>query len=325
MAVVARLWVAGELVNAAKMNTISTDLTELSGRVGTEIAAVSQTVTNAIAALGSASTHDVGTGDGNVPELDSSGHLENARLSEIPRTALSTASGTATVTASGNTSRRSTFFLAPAYAFTPTAYWERDSDDSSGNSAGIYHGVQRTGRNPSLSDDRMQRWELRTDGEQSSRSGDGTAHWLYLSTSHRPSVWVRQTRVLADDGTETDDLIPDVWSLWIAEDPIVDGDTRSPLESGAVNIGLPSDAILSALMATRPAAQTTWIAHLTSRGWVTTSPATYSDTIDLVSDRYKPAARLWAMRAIAEADGIGEAAAYLTLLQVGSGNTWELP
>ena len=99
MAVVARVWVAGELVNAAKMNTISTDLTELSGRVGTEIAAVSQTVTNAIAALGTASTHDVGTGSGNVPELDSGGHLENARLSDIPNTALSTATGTASVTA----------------------------------------------------------------------------------------------------------------------------------------------------------------------------------------------------------------------------------
>ena len=97
MAITARLWVAGELVNAAKMNTISTDLTELSGRVGTEIAAVSQTVTNAIAALGSASTRNIGTGDGNVPELDSGGHLDNARLSDIPNTALSTATGTASV------------------------------------------------------------------------------------------------------------------------------------------------------------------------------------------------------------------------------------
>lgn len=34
MAIVARLWVAGELVNAAKMNTIMSDLTELEGRLG---------------------------------------------------------------------------------------------------------------------------------------------------------------------------------------------------------------------------------------------------------------------------------------------------
>ena len=85
MAIVARVWVAGELVNAAKMNTIPTDLTDLSTRLGTEITAVSQTVTNAIAALGSASTHDVGTGSGNVPVLDSGGHLENARLSEYSK------------------------------------------------------------------------------------------------------------------------------------------------------------------------------------------------------------------------------------------------
>ena len=85
MAIVARLWVAGELVNAAKMNSISTDLTS----VGTEIAAVSQTVTNAIAALGTASQKNIGTGDGNVPELDSQGHLANARLNAIPNTVLS--------------------------------------------------------------------------------------------------------------------------------------------------------------------------------------------------------------------------------------------
>ena len=34
MAIVARLWVAGELVNAAKMNTISSDLSDLGGRLG---------------------------------------------------------------------------------------------------------------------------------------------------------------------------------------------------------------------------------------------------------------------------------------------------
>ena len=155
----------------------------------------------------------------------------------------------------------------------------------------------------------------------SSRSGNGTAYWLYLSTSDRPSVWVRQLHVLegeGDDVTETDVLIPDTWSVWISEDPLVEDDTRSPLGSGAINIGLPSDAILSTLMSTRAVALATWHTHLLSRGWVATTPATYTATIDLVSDRYQPAARLWAMRAIAGADSISETDAFLTLLRVGA-------
>ena len=123
---------------------------------------------------------------------------------------------------------------------------------------------------------------------------------------------------------ETDELIPDVWNIWISEDPVADGDASSPMGLGAINVGVPSDAILSTLMATRALALSRWHTQLVSLGWVTTTPATYSDAIDLVSDRYKPAARLWAMRAIAEVDGIGEAAAYLTLLRVGANNTWEL-
>ena len=153
--------------------------------------------------------------------------------------------------------------------------------------------------------------------------GSAKVYWRYLSTSHRPSVWVSRAKTVDEDGVLVPNAVP-TWAVWISEDPVNDGDTQSPLGSSGINIGLPSDAILSTLLATRPAALATWHAYLTSRGWVTTTLSTYSATIAMVSDRYKPAARLWAMRAIAKADDIGEAAAYLTLLQVGSGDTWEL-
>ena len=317
MAVVARLWVAGELVNAAKMNTISTDLTELSGRVGTEIAAVSQTVTNAIAALGTASTHDVGTGSGQVPELDSGGHLENARLSGIPRTVLSIGDGSMTV-AQNSTAR----FALHTHSFDPAAFWA----NSVAASGGTLQSQQTSsdGSSVNTTDDKRSRYRLNS----SSSAGGGTARWHYLSASDHPSVWA-----VVENGITI--------GLFVSEDHVFDDDAKAPISPlrqftdegqppGAirgtvVNVGVAADAVLSTLMATRQAALTTWLAYLTSRGWVTTSPATYSDTIALVSDRYKPAARLWAMRAISEADDIGEATAYLTLLQVGSGNTWELP
>ena len=274
-----------------------------------------------ISGLGSAAVKDVGTGSGNVPELDSSGHLDNARLSGIPRTALSTSSGTVASTPRGGTVQSIQDFSTPAYSFRPTVYWERDPSD---NVTAEFFKPDYFNTGGHITNDSEHKWSLRTSGSSNTRSGVGTAHWIYLSTSHRPSAWVRQARVLDDQGMETDVLIPDAWNVWIAEDPLVDGDTKSPLGDGGIKIGLPSDAIISALIATRSAARDSWYIELVGRGWLTITPASYSDAIAAVSDRYKPAARLWAMRAIAEADGIGEAAAYLTLLRVGAGNTWEL-
>ena len=315
MAVVARLWVAGELVNAAKMNTISTDLTELSGRVGTEIAAVSQTVTNAIAALGTASTHDVGTGDGNVPVLDSSGHLENARLSGIPRTALSIGEGSVTKAPNDD----NLYFALHTYSLPPAGSWV----NASGGGA-LSPKSQTSSTDLNTTDDYRARYLLTANGA----AGAGTARWRYLAASNHPSVWA-----VVENGV--------VIAFFVSEDPVFDDDTESPImplrqftaegqPPGAirgtiVNMGVPPDAVLSTLMATRAAALVTWQTYILNRNWAETTPATYNATITLVSDRYKPAARLWAMRAIADADGIGEAAAYLTLLRVGSGNTWELP
>ena len=161
-------------------------------------------------------------------------------------------------------------------------------------------------------------------------AGSVTIIWRRLAASDRPAVWV-----LLIDG--------DVVTISVSEDPPADEDNTTapfglqqayedddgtvipaPTGQSIVNIGLPSDTILSTLMASRASALATWQAYLVSRGWVTNPPTTYTATIALVSDRYAPAARFWAMREIAKADDIGEAAAYLTLLQVGPNDTWEL-
>ena len=117
-------------------------------------------------------------------------------------------------------------------------------------------------------------------------------------------------------------------ALFIAEDPAGDGaDATAPIElidqiGTPRQLGPPSDAILARLLATRAGALARWQRTLISRGWLTaTPPRTYRETVARVSARYAPAARLWAMRAIAEADGISESTAYLTLLRV-DGDRW---
>ena len=140
-------------------------------------------------------------------------------------------------------------------------------------------------------------------------------YWRYLSASHRPSVWAT---VAAGH----------VRALFIAEDPPGDGaGARAPIEpsdriGATLNLGQPSDAILARLLSTRAAALARWKRTLISRGWITAPPpGTYGATVARVSARYAPAARLWAMRAIAEAAGLSEAEAYLTLLRV-DGDRW---
>ena len=83
--------------NAAKMNTISDDLSEIGGLV---------------ANLGTAADRDIGTGSGDVPELDSSGHL--------PRTVLATGTSVALLgTASGNNEKRYLNVTGHDYMFSP--------------------------------------------------------------------------------------------------------------------------------------------------------------------------------------------------------------
>ena len=317
MAVVARVWVAGELVNAAKMNSISTDLTELSGRVGTEIAAVSQTVTNAIAALGSASTHDVGTGSGTVPVLDSGGHLENARLSGIPNTALSSSTGMMTGVSFNTNVTLGEYVLSRNVVIT-----------DAGQSSEIESYKWSVSVDGTMPTDAKDRFHI---GGIGGSTRTINVYWRRLAASDRPAVWVRLVN-------------GQVATISVSEDPPADEDnTTAPFglqEAGEddqgivipaltgqriVNIGLPSDAILSTLMASRSSALSSWQAYLVTRGWVNNPPATYAATIALVSARYQPSARLWAMRTIATEDGISETDAYLTLLQVGSNDAWELP
>ena len=90
--------------NAAKMNTISDDLSEIGGLV---------------ANLGTAADRDIGTGSGDVPELDSSGHL--------PRTVLATGTSVALLgTASGNNEKRYLNVTGHDYMFSPNFVSSRD-------------------------------------------------------------------------------------------------------------------------------------------------------------------------------------------------------
>ena len=321
MAVVARLWVAGELVNAAKMNTISTDLTELSGRVGTEIAAVSQTVTNAIAALGTASTHDVGTGSGQVPELDSGGHIDNARLANIPRTSLRFGEGEAMHSGSS-----STFFYMHDYALPPAVKYFKDSGGSIGDGF-LFSSEKTTASTVSSFTSYQPRGRIQTHGNS---DGTGRAIWRYLSASDMPSVWV----LLGDDNA--------ILAMFEAEDPVRDGDATSPISKHvldddgqptgvmlgrAVNVGLPSHAVIAALYDALDATQKPqYVMRLSDyvvaeRGWL--DSLTVMADLQQIEARYEPSGRQWAMRVFASVLGLSVTGLYQTHLSVSALDAWE--
>ena len=140
-----------------------------------------------------------------------------------------------------------------------------------------------------------------------------TARWRYITTSDTPSVWA----VVDPTGA--------VVSLWEAEDPISPGDTVAPLVADdpthrVVNMGVPSLAVLTALAEALPAAQQT--AFLTrldtyvadTRGWH--AGVTALADLATIAPRYEPSGRQWAMRLLAEVQGLAEAELYRTALEV---------
>ena len=140
-----------------------------------------------------------------------------------------------------------------------------------------------------------------------------TARWRYITASDTPSVWA----VVDPTGA--------VVSLWEAEDPISPGDTVAPLVADdpthrVVNMGVPSLAVLTALAEALPAAQQT--AFLTrldtyvadTRGWH--AGVTALADLATIAPRYEPSGRQWAMRLLAEVQGLAEAELYRTALRV---------
>ena len=137
--------------------------------------------------------------------------------------------------------------------------------------------------------------------------------WRYLSASDTPSVWV----VREADGT--------VVAVWESEDPVSAGDTVAPLATDeathtVVNMGVPSLAVITTLTDALTADQqadllTRLNAYVAAqRGWLTAVTALAD--LATIAPRYEPSGRQWAMRRLAEVQGVAVAELYQTALRV---------
>ena len=135
----------------------------------------------------------------------------------------------------------------------------------------------------------------------------------YLSASDHPSVWV------------VVDTMGALVALWESEDPISDGDTTSPLATDdpthrAVNMGVPSLAVITSLYDVLPADQQTDLltrldAYVAAeRGWLIA--VTRLADLATIEARYEPSGRQWALRLLAEVLGLGVTELYRTRLRV---------
>ncbi len=135
----------------------------------------------------------------------------------------------------------------------------------------------------------------------------------YLSASDHPSVWV------------VVDTMGALVALWESEDPISSGDTVSPLATDdpthrTVNMGVPSLAVITLLTDVLTAdQQTDLLTRLdtyvaTERGWL----GAVTTLVDLatIEARYEPSGRQWAMRLLAEVQGVAVAELYRSALRV---------
>ena len=120
--------------------------------------------------------------------------------------------------------------------------------------------------------------------------------WTYITSSDEPSIWV----MIGSAG--------DIVSVWEAEDPVGTGDAPLgdvPANHRAVNIGVPSFALLQVLYdALTVAQQQTALDALratvvTRRGWL--AHLTTLGDLASIETRYEPSGRHWALRALAEA------------------------
>ena len=113
-------------------------------------------------------------------------------------------------------------------------------------------------------------------------------------------------------------------ALWESEDPISDGDTTRPLATDdpthrAVNMGVPSLAVITSLPDVLTAdQQTDLLTRLDTyvaaeRGWL--SAVTTLVDLATIEARYEPSGRQWAMRLLAEVQGVAVAELYRTALR----------
>ena len=246
-------------------------------------------------------------------------------LSGIPNTALSSAQGSTSLVPTGSTTVTTQIVTGHEYSSFPHRHWQRITTNNIDQLASRSSYVPLT-----TVDDNFPRWNVRTDGSATARSGTATIRWRYLSASNHPSVWV----VVSDtDGS--------IVSMWEGEDPISVGDTVAPIGIptiddddnpdtpdttatglSVVNVGLPSLSVIEAVYATLTATERADALsctgdYVTGRGWL--SAFTQLSDLATIEPRYEPSGRQWAMRCAAQAADEAVTTFYLGNLVVDAG------
>lgn len=213
--------------------------------------------------------------------------------SSVGTDALRTATGSFTDTNGGSV-------VMNDYSFFPNFELDDCSGGTGFQAMGIY-GANAT-------NDQIGRFEVYWSGAPCS-SGSYDVRWRYVTSSDNPDIWVT-----TKDGVLT--------GAWQSEDPINDPLGVATGET-AIHLDVPSVAEIKTMLADlsptlQQKARTDFLAYLVKRGWA--SPlATLSDAIDNVPQRYRRAARMWAVRFIAQAAEIDPAELMLETMRVQDG------
>lgn len=126
-------------------------------------------------------------------------------------------------------------------------------------------------------------------------SGSMDVRYRYITASDNPDIWIAVNNTSQIVGVWQSEDPADVAPLGIAGATVSRLDVPSVAEIKAIYSILP--------VTIRKQAATEFLAYLVSRGWATEG-MTVAEAIDQIPDRYKRAARLWALRAIAKAANV---------------------
>ena len=305
-----RTWVTGEVVSAGQLNT----------HVRDNLSYLYTALTSLDASDTTSGVFDVAR----IPDLGAgtitSGTFGQARLaansvgtSQV-RTAIGSTTGSKVSFADGqdgdSTGQVRYLFALHDYAFMPSIACAQAADED--GFVGRLSPYQEKGSGSAPTD---------TVGRFAMEGSCSTVRWRYLTSSDTPSIWVVSDRTTGA-----------VLAVWEAEDPLVPGDTQTPLVADdpthrVVNVGVPSLAVITTLYdALTTGAQADLITKIDAyvageRGWL--SAVTTLADLATIDTRYEPSGRQWAMRLLAEVRGVGVTALYRTELAVDPAtDTW---